>query len=111
MLKFLLECSFSYGFYQKNKTLTRDNLSIRKKLDDMSCLFCSEHESVHPLFFECSVAKQMWVYLSEVCDREVGNDFQSIGQMWLCNNRFLVCNIFCAAALWGLWKLRNNICF
>jgi hypothetical protein len=102
MLKFLLECSFSYGFYQKNKTLTRDNLSIRKKLDDMSCLFCSEHESVHPLFFECSVAKQMWVYLSEVCDREVGNDFQSIGQMWLCNNRFLVYNIFCAVALWGL---------
>jgi hypothetical protein len=89
-------------FLSKNKNLTRDNLNIRKRLDDMSCLFCSEHETVHHLFFECAVAKQMWAYMSEVWDREVGSDFLSIGQMWLCNKRFLVCNIFCAAALWGL---------
>jgi hypothetical protein len=31
--------------------------------------------------------------------------------MWLSNKKFVVCNSFCAAALWGLWKLRNNICF
>jgi len=55
--------------------LTRDNLSIRKKLDDMTCLFCSENESVQHLFFECVVAKQMWVYLSEACDRDVGQGF------------------------------------
>jgi hypothetical protein len=84
-------------------------LSIRKKLDDMTCLFCSENESVQHLFFECVVAKQMWVYLSEACDRDVGQGFLSIGQMWLSNKRFLVCNSFCAAALWGLWNLRCRL--
>jgi hypothetical protein len=36
-----------------NKTLTRTNLAKRKYLDDQSCLFCSENETVHHLFFDC----------------------------------------------------------
>ena len=52
-------------------------------MDDISCLFCTEPESVQHLFFKCAVAKQMWVHMSEVCDRAVGMDFLSIGQMWL----------------------------
>jgi hypothetical protein len=35
-----------------NKTLTRDNLAKRKNLDDESCLFCSESESIRHIFFE-----------------------------------------------------------
>jgi hypothetical protein len=31
--------------------------------------------------------------------------------MWINNRKFIVENIFCAAALWGLWKLRNSVCF
>lgn len=34
-----------------NKVLTRDNLSKRKNLDDKTCLFCSEYETMHHLFF------------------------------------------------------------
>jgi hypothetical protein len=34
-----------------NKTLTRDNLSRRKSLDDKTCLFCNELESISHLFF------------------------------------------------------------
>jgi hypothetical protein len=34
----------------KNKILTRDNLEKRKKLPDLSCLFCAEGESVNHLF-------------------------------------------------------------
>jgi hypothetical protein len=41
----------------KNKVLTRDNLAKRKKLDDLSCLFCTESESVSHLFFDCCVAQ------------------------------------------------------
>jgi hypothetical protein len=44
-----------------NKNFMRDNLSKRKSLDDMSCLFCSEYESVSHLFFSCCVAG--WVCL------------------------------------------------
>jgi hypothetical protein len=40
----------------KNKLLTRDNLSKRRKVEDPTCLFCNEHESVNHLFFECAVA-------------------------------------------------------
>jgi hypothetical protein len=34
-----------------NKFLTRDNLAKRNNLDDVSCLFCTDFESVHNLFF------------------------------------------------------------
>jgi len=102
---------FFLWLFSKNKVLTRDNLGLRRKVNDPSCLFCSEKESVNHLFFECAVAKQMWCYLSDILGRNVGMDFLSIGQMWINNNRCLVDNMFCAAALWGLWKLRNGLCF
>jgi catechol-2,3-dioxygenase len=31
----------------------RDNLGIRRKVDDPSCIFCSEQEYVEHLFFLC----------------------------------------------------------
>jgi hypothetical protein len=60
-----------------NKLLTRDNLLKRKKLDDVSCLFCSELESMCHLFFECCVSKIMWQNFSEMCGKKVGTDFLS----------------------------------
>jgi hypothetical protein len=50
----------------KNKILTRDNLSKRKKLDDITCLFCTEFESVRHLFFECCVAQNIWETISDM---------------------------------------------
>ena len=43
--------------------LTRDNLSVRQKVDDKFYVFCSELETVNHLFFECVVAKVMWSIL------------------------------------------------
>jgi hypothetical protein len=34
----------------KNKLLTRGNLEKRKNIDDPTCLFCSDKESIHYLF-------------------------------------------------------------
>ena len=31
--------------------------------------------------------------------------------MWISNKKFIVENMFCSAALWRLWKLRNCLCF
>jgi hypothetical protein len=41
----------------KNRLLTRDNLCKRRKVDDSTCLFCAEQESIQHLFFECVIAK------------------------------------------------------
>jgi hypothetical protein len=41
----------------QNKVLTRENVSKRKHVEDCSCLFCCERETVHHLFFDCVVAK------------------------------------------------------
>ena len=95
----------------KNKVLTRDNLSLRRKVEDESCLFCNEKESVFHLFFDCVVAKQIWVYISECFGFNVGMNFESIGNMWLSRKKFIVHNILTSAVLWGLWKLRNELCF
>jgi hypothetical protein len=35
----------------KNRLLTRDNLSKRRKVKDSTCLFCNEQEYVNHLFF------------------------------------------------------------
>jgi hypothetical protein len=47
-----------------NKTLTRDNLHKRRHVEDRTCLFCSDLESVDHLFFKCFVVSQIWHYLS-----------------------------------------------
>ena len=93
---------FFLWLLSKNKVLTRDNLSIRKKIKDPTCLFCSEAETINHLFFNCVVAKQLWSILSEILNRQVGTYFVSVGTMWISNRKFIVENIFCATALWGL---------
>jgi hypothetical protein len=66
-----------------NKTLTRDNLTNRRKVEDMSCVFCSEPETVAHLFFDCCVARAFWEIISAVIGRQVGSDFESVAQLWL----------------------------
>ena len=94
-----------------NKVLTRDNLAKRRKVEDPSCLFCSEPESVQHLFFDCVVAAQCWKVISDAIGTTVGFDLATIGQYWLSNKRHCVLNIVTSAMFWSLWKLRNEILF
>jgi hypothetical protein len=57
---------FFLWLLSKNKLLTRDNLGKRRRVDDKTCLFCNELESVHHLFYECVVARRIWEAISEV---------------------------------------------
>jgi len=63
------------------------------------------------MFFECAVAAQLWRVLSNILEVNLGGSFESIGQFWLSNKRHGLVNIITAAALWSLWKLRNDLCF
>ena len=84
---------FFLWLLSKNKVLARDNLSIRREVEDATCLFCSEQETVCHLFFDCVVAKQLWSYISECFGFNVGMNFESIGSMWLSRKKFIVHNI------------------
>jgi hypothetical protein len=63
----------------KNKVLTRDNLSKRRKVEDTSCLFCCELETVNHLFLECVVAKQMWLELAAAFNIQLDPSLDSVG--------------------------------
>jgi hypothetical protein len=41
---------FFLWLVSQNKILTRDNIAKHRELGDVSCLFCTEDESVHHLF-------------------------------------------------------------
>jgi hypothetical protein len=82
-----------------NKTLTRDNLAKRRQVDDPTCVFCCELETVKHLFFECCVAQALWLELSEVLGLEVGNDFESLAKMWLSEKCFNMANVCTSAAM------------
>jgi hypothetical protein len=69
----------------QNKVLIRDSVSKRKHVEDSSCLFCCEMETVHHLFFDCVVAKQMWLEIFACVDLNNGSCFESIGKLWFSN--------------------------
>jgi hypothetical protein len=64
----------------KNKLLTRDNLERRKNLDDPTCLFGSEKESVHHIF-GCVVPNRVWEVVSQVIGVQTGWDFESVARL------------------------------
>jgi hypothetical protein len=96
--------------FANNEVLTRDNLAKRRHVDDMPCLFCSEPETIH-LFFDCCVAKVFWQEISEVIDLNVGGDFESVAKYWISETKHRKVNVCTTAAIWALWKLRNEVCF
>jgi hypothetical protein len=95
----------------KNKLLTRDNLRKRTKVEDPSCLFCSENETVHHMLFGCVVSGKAWRMVPDVLGIKMGKDYESIAKLWLCNKRYGVTNIVSSALCWSIWKLRNGLCF
>jgi hypothetical protein len=77
----------------------------------MTCLFCKEKESISHLFFDCVVARQAWLLLSEVVDFFMGLDYGTMAKCSLCNTKFGVANVLSSVVCWGIWKLRNSLCF
>jgi hypothetical protein len=94
-----------------NKNLTRDNLARRRSLDDLACLFCTESETTHHLFFNCCVARVMWETIFEVMGVVIQPDFESMAKWWLKNKKCQCINICTLAMLWSLWNTQNVLCF
>lgn len=47
-----------------NAILTKDNLIKRKWIGSSICYFCNEEESVSHLFFQCGMARAVWVVIA-----------------------------------------------
>ena len=58
-----------------NKSLTRDNLAKRRHVDNMSCVFCSEPETIQHIFFDCIIAKNVWNLVADIFKIDVPNSF------------------------------------
>ena len=106
----MFRLGFILWLLANNKTLTRSNLSKRQHLEDLSCLFCGETETVHHLFFGCCVTTSMWCHLSESFDTNLGVNFESVARWWISNKKNAILNTCCAALMWCIWKMRNDMC-
>lgn len=79
--------------------LIRDSLTKSRKVDDSSCLFCCEYESVQHLFFDCAVAKQLWSMLPDILKVNIGGSMDDVGKFWQSNKRLGLLNMVTSAAL------------
>jgi hypothetical protein len=49
--------------------------------------------------------------LAEVIGFNVGLDYETTAKCWLCNTKYGAINMLSSALCWGIWKLRNSLCF
>jgi hypothetical protein len=49
--------------------------------------------------------------LSKVAGFNMGIDFELMAKCWLCNTKYGVANVLSSVVCWGIWKLRNSLCF
>ena len=86
-------------------------MAKRTTVENKSCLFCNEPESVCHLFFECVIAKVCWSYLADIFHTNLGYNFESVACWWVNNNRNKIMNCCSSTLMWCLMKTRNEICF
>lgn len=61
--------------FSQNKFMTRDNLRKRHIIKPLECVFCAKHETNHHLFFDCVVAKNIWSFISQFFQKDLGTNF------------------------------------
>jgi hypothetical protein len=76
-----------------NKLATVDKLKKKGMNKPEQCCFCSEKENIHHLFFDCVVAKNIWEYVREFLDLDIGSDYIPVASRWLHKEKYYVANI------------------
>ena len=94
-----------------NKILTRNNLAKRQHVPHMTCVFCAEAESCQHLFFDCVVSIELWRAIADISGVGKISNIENLATWWVSNKKHAVVNALHSAAMWGLWKIRNNLCF
>jgi hypothetical protein len=68
-------------------------------------------ESVTHLFFECVVARVMWVIIGEFLGYEIGSNYISVASKWLQKEKMYGTNIISIVVLRSIWLTRNDLVF
>jgi hypothetical protein len=111
-IKVPLKIHFFLWLIAHNKLLTRDNLSKRQHVDNLTCLFCNEVETCNHLFCECVVASAAWNELRRITSVSGAiHQFNDVAHMWNHNKKFKFVNMAHAALLRMIWLMRNDMCF
>lgn len=102
-----------------NRLATRDNL-VHRGIDIVSeeCPLCNlEKESVNHIFFNCQVAKELWIVMSRWCDVLTPDliSYQS-WKSWMDNLKIRstkkeILKAISYVMWWSLWMLRNDRVF
>jgi uncharacterized protein YggL (DUF469 family) len=71
-------------------------------VDDKTCLFCEELETVNHLLFEYCVAMLTWMNISEITGVAAGQDFESVARLWLHNKNLKCVNVCNAVVIWSI---------
>jgi hypothetical protein len=82
-------------------------------VEDRTCVFCSEHESVNHLYFlsACIVVRILWNAILNIFDIHLEIDFESVARWWISNTKCSAVNIFSSAIMWLVWSQRNELYF
>lgn len=70
-----------------NKLVTRDNVVKRRELNNQTCMFCCEVETIKHVFFDCCIAHVIWQEISTIVGKDVGQDFESVACWWVSNKK------------------------
>lgn len=96
---------------------TKDRLCKYGMIDDKSCCFCSEEESMNHLFFACDNSKRVWMeVLQWVQIRHDPSDWPN-ELHWLIRHtkgkgtRATVLKMAIAETIYEIWNIRNNKIF
>ena len=67
--------------------------------------------SCHHLFYDRIVARNLWQKICEITKVSEVNNMLSVSRWWISDKNHKIRNIVQKAALWSLWRMRNDICF
>jgi hypothetical protein len=101
-------------YLRKGVILIKDNLAKRHWKGCIRCCFCDENESIQHLFFECPVARLLWLAISITFGVSIPTNISHLFGPWVRSfsskqrNKVL---IGVAAFCWAVWLSRNEIVF
>jgi hypothetical protein len=112
--KIPLKIKIFLWYLRKGVILTKDNLAKRQWKGCTRCCFCNKQEIAQHLFFECPMAKLLWMTISITFGIRTPANCINLFGPWLrsfSNKQRNQVLIGVAAFCWALWLCRNEVVF